>query len=141
MPNKISDKKEDWMQRRWRPMMAALYMLVCAFDFIIAPVLWSLIQATYKGQITSQWQPLTLQGAGLFHLAMGAILGITAYGRTQEKLNNVSNNNFGMSSGFQNGNQYNNQPSTINQPTLQPNQMINSSKGKSGPAIMPDEML
>jgi hypothetical protein len=33
-----------------------------------------------------QWQPLTLQGAGLFHLAMGAVLGIAAYGRTKEKM-------------------------------------------------------
>jgi hypothetical protein len=27
-----------------------------------------------------------LQGAGLFHVAMGAVLGIAAFGRTQEKL-------------------------------------------------------
>lgn len=86
------------MQSRWRPMMAVLYMMVCAFDFIIAPVLWSVIQAMYKGQITTQWQPLTLQGAGLFHLAMGAVLGVAAYGRTQEKLNNVAGNNIGASS-------------------------------------------
>jgi hypothetical protein len=43
------------------------------------------------GQINSQWQPLTLQGAGLFHIAMGAVLGIAAYGRTQEKLNGANN--------------------------------------------------
>jgi len=35
--------------------------------------------------------PITLQGAGLFHLAMGAILGIAAYGRTQEKLGGANN--------------------------------------------------
>jgi hypothetical protein len=29
---------------------------------------------------------LTLQGAGFFHIAMGAVLGVTAYGRTQEKI-------------------------------------------------------
>jgi len=29
---------------------------------------------------------MTLQGAGLFHLAMGGVLGVTAYGRTQEKI-------------------------------------------------------
>jgi hypothetical protein len=34
----------------------------------------------------TQWNPLTLQGAGLFHIAMGAVLGISAFGRTQEKL-------------------------------------------------------
>ena len=34
----------------------------------------------------TQWDPLTLKGAGLFHIAMGAVLGIAAFGRTQEKL-------------------------------------------------------
>jgi len=80
-------KKEDWMNSKWRPMMGWMYMSICMFDFLLAPVLWSLLQALNHGQVTSQWQPLTLQGAGLFHLAMGAVLGIAAYGRTQEKLN------------------------------------------------------
>jgi hypothetical protein len=77
---------EDWMAKRWRPAMGWLYMAVCAFDFIIAPVLWSMTQAFYKIVPFVQWQPLTLQGAGLFHLAMGAVLGIAAYGRTKEKM-------------------------------------------------------
>jgi hypothetical protein len=34
--------------------------------------------------------PITLQGGGLFHVAMGAVLGVTAYGRTQEKLNGAT---------------------------------------------------
>jgi hypothetical protein len=80
-------KKEDWMNSKWRPMMGWMYMMICLFDFMIAPVLWSLMQAFFHGGVTTQWQPLTLQGAGLFHLAMGAVLGIAAYGRTQEKLN------------------------------------------------------
>ena len=36
--------------------------------------------------------PLTLQGAGLFHIAMGAVLGIAAFGRTQEKIAGTANN-------------------------------------------------
>jgi hypothetical protein len=84
-------KKEDWMNNKWRPMMGWMYMATCLFDFMIAPILWSLLQATVHGQVSSQWQPLTLQGAGLFHLAMGAVLGIAAYGRTQEKLNGANN--------------------------------------------------
>ncbi len=84
-------KKEDWMNSKWRPMMGWMYMAVCVFDFIIAPVLWSLVQALYKGGVNVQWQPLTLQGAGLFHIAMGAVLGLAAYGRTQEKLNGANN--------------------------------------------------
>ena len=86
---KISEseqKKEDWMNSKWRPMMGWMYMTVCACDFMLFPILWSLLQSLSHGQVTSQWQPLTLQGAGLFHVAMGAVLGIAAYGRTQEKL-------------------------------------------------------
>jgi hypothetical protein len=83
-------KKEDWMNSKWRPMMGWMYMLVCMFDMIIFPVLWSLLQTVTHTPIT-QWNPLTLQGAGLFHIAMGAVLGIAAFGRTQEKLNGANN--------------------------------------------------
>jgi len=84
-------KKEDWMNAKWRPMMGWMYMVVCAFDFVLAPILWSLTQALFHGGVNVQWQPLTLQGAGLFHIAMGAVLGLAAYGRTQEKLAGANN--------------------------------------------------
>ena len=84
-------KKEDWMNSKWRPMMGWMYMLVCMMDFVGFPILWSLLQALHGGTVTSQWQPLTLQGAGLFHIAMGAVIGISAYGRTQEKLGGANN--------------------------------------------------
>ena len=83
-------KKEDWMNSKWRPMMGWMYMLVCTADFILFPVMWSLLQTFAKAPIT-QWMPLTLQGAGLFHIAMGAVLGIAAFGRTQEKLGGANN--------------------------------------------------
>ncbi len=79
-------ESSDWINKKWRPAMGWMYMLTCTVDFVIFPVLWSLLQAMSKGQVTSQWQPLTLQGAGLYHIAMGAVLGIAAYGRTKEKL-------------------------------------------------------
>lgn len=84
-------KKEDWMNSKWRPMMGWMYMLVCTMDMVIFPILWSLLQSLNHGQVTSQWNPLTLQGAGLFHIAMGAVLGIAAFGRTQEKLGGANN--------------------------------------------------
>jgi hypothetical protein len=87
----VEVKKEDWMNSKWRPMMGWTYMGTCIFDFIIAPILWSLIQALHGGQVTSQWQPLTLQGAGLYHIAMGAVLGLAAFGRTQEKMTGSNN--------------------------------------------------
>lgn len=82
-------RDEDWIDYRWRPLMAYLYMIICAADFFIFPILWTLYQGTTHAPLT-QWLPLTLQGAGLFHLAFGAIIGVSSYGRTQEK---VSNNN------------------------------------------------
>ena len=96
---KISEsesKKEDWMNSKWRPMMGWMYMVVCSFDFVIAPILWSLLQSLSHGSVNTQWQPLTLQGAGLFHIAMGAVLGIAAYGRTQEKLGGANNGGLGQ---------------------------------------------
>jgi hypothetical protein len=79
-------KNEDWMNSKWRPAMGWMYMLVCTADFVFFPILWSLVQVLGDGKVETQWSPITLQGAGLFHMAMGAILGIAAYGRTQEKL-------------------------------------------------------
>lgn len=77
---------EDWMVKKWRPAMGWTYMVICIFDMMIAPILWSLLQAIDKGVVSQQWNPLTLQGAGLFHLAMGAVLGIAAWSRGQEKI-------------------------------------------------------
>jgi len=94
MAEKMSEsekKKEDWMNSKWRPMMGWSYMLTCIADFVIFPVLWSILQSVSKGQVNVQWQPITLQGAGLYHIAMGAVLGIAAYGRTQEKLGGANN--------------------------------------------------
>ena len=84
-------KDEDWMQKKWRPAMGWMYMLVCTMDMVVFPVAWSLLQTITHTPIT-QWNPLTLQGAGLFHLAMGAVLGIAAFGRTQEKIAGSANN-------------------------------------------------
>lgn len=70
--------------------MGWMYMVVCFMDMVIFPIAWSVLQ-TVTHQTITQWNPLTLQGAGLFHIAMGAVLGIAAYGRTQEKLGGANN--------------------------------------------------
>jgi hypothetical protein len=95
-------KKEDWMNSKWRPMMGWMYMVVCTMDMVIFPILWSLLQTFTQTQIT-QWSPLTLQGAGLFHIAMGAVLGLAAWGRTQEKLGGANNGGLQTPTGFSNG--------------------------------------
>ena len=90
MTEQVEEKaKEDWMQKKWRPAMGWMYMIICTLDMGIFPVLWSITQVMTHQPIT-QWNPLTLQGAGLFHLAMGAVLGIAAWGRTQEKVAGAS---------------------------------------------------
>ena len=86
----VANDNTDWINKKWRPVMGWVYMLTCTSDFVIFPVLWSLLQALTHGNVTSQWQPLTLQGAGLYHIAMGAVLGIAAYGRTKEKIEGKS---------------------------------------------------
>lgn len=85
----VDNTNTNWINNKWRPAMGWMYMFVCITDFVLFPILWSVMQAIYKGNVTAQWQPLTLQGAGLFHLAMGAVLGIAAYGRTKEKIENL----------------------------------------------------
>ena len=86
----VANDNTDWINKKWRPVMGWIYMLTCTMDFVIFPILWSLLQAMSKGSVTMQWQPLTLQGAGLYHIAMGAVLGIAAYGRTKEKIEGKS---------------------------------------------------
>ena len=77
----------DWMSSKWRPAMGWMYMAVCIFDFIIFPILWTAIQAhDPQGVVTTEWDPLTLKGGGLFHVAMGAVLGVAAWSRGQEKI-------------------------------------------------------
>lgn len=83
----VRNRNEHWLNSHWRPAMGWVYMVTCITDFILFPIAWSMLQAITHGNVLSQWQPLTLQGAGLYHIAMGAVLGIAAYGRTREKLN------------------------------------------------------
>jgi len=82
----VKNDNSDWINKKWRPAMGWVYMATCTADFVVFPILWSLLQALSNGAVTNQWQPLTLQGAGLYHIAMGAVLGIAAYGRTKEKV-------------------------------------------------------
>jgi len=82
-------QNEDWMVKKWRPAMGWCYMVICCLDMAIFPIMWNVVQMITKQPLT-QWNPLTLQGAGLFHLAMGAVLGISAWSRGQEKMQGVT---------------------------------------------------
>jgi hypothetical protein len=87
--NLVENTNKDWVNNKWRPAMGWMYMVVCITDFIVFPVLWSILQALMNGKVEAQYQPMTLMGAGLFHIAMGTVLGIAVYGRTKEKLEGV----------------------------------------------------
>jgi hypothetical protein len=79
------DDDEHWVKAYWRPTMGWLYMVICACDFVLFPIFWGLVQVISKSGPITQWNPITLQGAGLVHIAFGAILGIAAWGRSKEK--------------------------------------------------------
>jgi hypothetical protein len=83
------EEKENWINNRWRPMMGWMYFVVCITDFILFPVMWAIFKSSVGESVTA-WEPLTLQGAGLFHVAMGAILGVTAWSRGREKIAGVA---------------------------------------------------
>ena len=65
--------------------MGWMYLVVCVTDFLIFPILHAWLQVHY-GTATLEWNPLTLKGGGLFHVAMGAVLGVAAWSRGQEKI-------------------------------------------------------
>ena len=71
---------------RWRPAMAWSYVIICLFDFMVGPMFYNVLQYYEEASNISMWQSITLQGGGLYHLSMGAIVGVSAFGRTKEKL-------------------------------------------------------
>jgi hypothetical protein len=79
----------EWLRNYWRPAMAIQYFAVCVFDFILAPVGWTALQAHLHQPLT-QWTPTTLGSGGMYHLAMGAVLGVAAWSRSVEKTDEVA---------------------------------------------------
>ena len=81
----------------WRNAAAWAYLLICLYDFLLAPIAIQIFIAVYHLPVsTFVWAPLTLQGGGMFHLAFGAILGVAAYGRMAENtalIGNMPNSN------------------------------------------------
>jgi hypothetical protein len=87
-----SDKEQEhWVKAYWRPAMGWLYMVICFMDFVGFPAITMFLPVIEKGfgiqMAYTPWVSLTLSNGGLIHMAFGAILGVAAYGRTQEKVN------------------------------------------------------
>ena len=74
-------------------MMAVVYMVIILFDFIVFPIFWSIIQLYgSSGVVSLQWSPMTLLSGGVFHAAMGAVLGVAAWTRGKEKIERIRTN-------------------------------------------------
>lgn len=88
--HQMAKQDEHWAKAYWRPAMGWLYMAMCAFDFIIFPMITiflPIIQHNFGIDMPyNEWKSLTLSNGGLIHLAFGAILGVAAYTRGQEKI-------------------------------------------------------
>lgn len=83
---KVVLEDEPWLIGYWRPMMAWQYFIVCICDFIVFPSL-AMYYATNHGMAENfKWDPITLSAGGFYHIAMGVIIGVTAYTRGQENL-------------------------------------------------------
>lgn len=88
--SQIHTQEENWVKAYWRPAMGWLYMAMCAMDFIIFPIISMIhpvVMRSYKYDMNYMpWQSLTLSNGGMIHIAFGAILGVAAWTRGQEKL-------------------------------------------------------
>lgn len=97
-----------WLQKDegWKSIMALVYAIICVVDFIIVPGVVSTlrkdvladfmthqlatldpnVQIELIKSLARPHQPFTLQGAGVFHIAFGALLTGSAISKFREKL-------------------------------------------------------
>jgi len=69
-------------------LMGKVYAAICVADFIVFPIMYTIVQfweTQAANDAFRQWQPSTLQNGGFIHLAFGAILGIAAFNKKDEK--------------------------------------------------------
>ena len=78
-------QEEHWVKQYWRPAMGWLYMIICACDFVVFPLIAMFMPVFIKMQYIP-WKSITLDNGGLIHLSFGAILGVAAWTRGQEKI-------------------------------------------------------
>lgn len=95
--------RDESAKHGWKRVAAYVYLIVCIFDFLIAPSWIGLQREDYMEMILAvskldpmvqigiinqemkYWEPLTLIGGGIFHLAFGAILTGVAITGNKEK--------------------------------------------------------
>ena len=79
-------QEEPWMKSMWRPAMGWLYMIMCFCDFVAFPIISMFLPQFVKSMTYIPWKSITLDNGGLIHMAFGAILGVAAWTRGQEKI-------------------------------------------------------
>lgn len=77
--------------------MAWSYFIICLWDFFVAPIFFAWLRSKYSVSI-EHWKPLTLSEGGLYHIAMGAIVGTSAWMRGREKIAVIESNSIITSS-------------------------------------------
>lgn len=75
--------REPMWKGLWRPLLGYSYIVTCLWDFTVAPIFFQVFQGAGVGL---EWKPLTVEGGGLYHVAMGAVLGVSAWSRGTEKI-------------------------------------------------------
>lgn len=78
-------RTETWIERYWRPVVAWHYIIICSFDFFLAPIM-TMMYSYYTSTPLIIWAPLTLQSGSMYHISMGAVLGVTSWTRGSEKI-------------------------------------------------------
>jgi len=89
----------------WRWTALITYLVICIYDFMVVPMYYGvarmgldladymghlqaiedpLVQMEYLKKLVSQHEPFTLQGGGLFHLAFGALLTGSVFGKDKD---------------------------------------------------------
>ena len=88
----VDRNNENWFKSYWRPTAGWLYMFICFMDFVVFPAaqmaMWALLTHTPSDKFVD-WSSLTLTNGGIFHVAMGAVLGIAAYTRSAESVASI----------------------------------------------------
>jgi hypothetical protein len=123
--------EEPLWKELWRPLAAYIYLAICLLDFGLMPIIYEMInhsitnasvvelalkftdasaqiEALHTLRQAQVWVPLTLQGNGMFHVAFGAILGVSAWTRGQEKAMMQASGMYGNQPGFNTGGGFNN---------------------------------
>ena len=104
----------EWMKNNWRSLAFMTYFAICAMDFLIMPAVYAAmgsVDITTFVQLSLQykdpnvqieflkiyapkmWTPITMLGAGSFHIAYGAILTAAGYTRGQAEVARINQSN------------------------------------------------